>query len=661
VNLAPRTKLLTTKGWMWLIGLFLFAAIVIPLLNRMVPVDSMFYVSDLVVETLGKYMCYAILALAIDLIWGYTGILSLGHAFFFALGAYIMGMHLAKYMNDVLLTVPDFMAYMPWKEFPWFWNGFQHFSYGLLMALVIPGLIALAIGYVSFRSRIKGVYFAILTQALTFAMYGLFLVNETGFGGNNGFTNFKGILGFTLTNATETQKLGLMSDVATTKLGLYVVTVTVLCFCFLLCRYIVSSKLGRVLRAIRDEESRVAFSGYNTNNYKLFVWTVSAVLCAIGGALFVPQVGIINPSEMAPIKSIEAVVWVAVGGRGSLIGALLGSGVVNGTKTILTTGSMAEYWLFILGGLSVIVTLFFRGGLIDKNSYIKIAQSVGRLLGARTDKYVFSSIVPLLVGVFYFGFIALIFELVSADFSWTEFKQQCLYAMLVLPIYIVLNSLYQLVKQGSFKFLNNCKQLAKDISDVFVSRAVISKFFYGLLFVGALIISQDSGKMSGLFVLFSLFIVPLLLLGAKIIPLKLNNNLSKFMMLIYLIVAVLFSVFPDWLLKSGVHIGLVLLLVVVLVPIIPLIKNVKTNFGLRSILAIVLMAVIYFFLFFFTRSYFPIDAPESFFLRVVHAFFSFSDNALDASGIKANMFFALCSLYMAYYFWRNHLAKKAKQ
>ena len=338
------------RGWSLLAvfcALFMFA---IPLLNLTLPTDSLLHVSDYSVTLVGKIMCYAIVALALDLIWGYTGILSLGHGVFFALGGYAMGMYLMQMIageGQYGSALPDFMVFLDWKELPWYWQGTEHFAYAMLL---VPGLLAFVFGYFAFRSRIKGVYFSIITQAMTFAFMLLFFRNETGFGGNNGFTDFKRILGFPIAAAE-------------TRIGLFVASAVVLIATLLLCRYIVTSKLGRVLSAVRDAESRVMFLGYSTLRYKLFVWTLSAMMCAVAGALYVPQVGIINPSEMSPANSIEIAVWVAVGGRGSLIGPLLGAGLVNGIKSWFTV-AFPEYWLFFLGALFIGVTLYLPQGVI---------------------------------------------------------------------------------------------------------------------------------------------------------------------------------------------------------------------------------------------------------------------------------------------------------
>ena len=341
------------KGWTALAVSAAVLFIVIPALNLLVPAESPFHVSDYVVTLVGKIMCYAIVALAMDLIWGYAGILSLGHGLFFALGGYAMGMYLMRsigregvYKSDL----PDFMVFLDWKAYPWYWAGTDHFWYALLLVVLVPGILAFVFGYFAFRSRIKGVYFSIITQALTFAFMLLFFRNDTGFGGNNGFTDFKRIVGFPVATPQ-------------TRMALFVITGLALIATLLLARFIVTSKLGRVLTAIRDAESRVMFSGYDPRSYKLFVWTLSAVICGIAGALYVPQVGIINPSEMSPANSIEIAIWVAVGGRGTLVGALAGAGIVNGAKSWFTV-AFPEYWLYFLGLLFIAVTLFLPRGVV---------------------------------------------------------------------------------------------------------------------------------------------------------------------------------------------------------------------------------------------------------------------------------------------------------
>ena len=339
------------REWIFIFTILAIAIVLLPLFNILVPEESVLHVPNYMFALMGKYLCYALVALAIDLIWGYTGILSLGHGVFFSMGGYAMGMYLMRsvgkegvYKSDL----PDFMVFLDWKELPWYWYGFDSFIFTLLVILILPALFAFTFGYFAFKSRIKGVYFAIITQAMTFALMLLFFRNETGFGGNNGLTDFKRILGYSLQEPS-------------TKMSLYIITTIVLFLSYILSRYIVQSKLGRVLTAIRDAESRVMFSGYNTVHYKLFIWTMSAFLCGIAGALYVPQVGIINPSEMQPSNSIEMAIWVAVGGRGPLSGALVGAGLVNVAKSWFTVAA-PDYWLYFLGTLFIVVTLYFPKG-----------------------------------------------------------------------------------------------------------------------------------------------------------------------------------------------------------------------------------------------------------------------------------------------------------
>jgi urea transport system permease protein len=333
----------------WVLAAFAaLTLIVMPMLNLAVPEESAFHLSTYWISLAGKIMCYAIVALALDLVWGYTGILSLGHGVFFALGGYAIGMYLMRAIDPAGL--PPFMVFLDWQELPWFWQGTGHFLYALLLVVLAPGLLAFVFGFFAFRSRIKGVYFSIITQAMTLAAMLLFFRNETGFGGNNGFTGFTRILGYDITAPG-------------TRVVLFALTALLLMAALCLARYLVTSKLGRVLMAIRDAESRVMFSGYNPLPYKLFVWTVSAILCAIAGALFVPQVGIINPSEMSPANSIEIAIWVAIGGRGTLVGPLIGAGLVNGVKSWFTV-SFPEIWLYALGGIFILVTLFLPKGIL---------------------------------------------------------------------------------------------------------------------------------------------------------------------------------------------------------------------------------------------------------------------------------------------------------
>jgi urea transport system permease protein len=347
------SRLYGPRGWT-ILGVCAFVAFVVfPLLNLYVDPGSPFHVSAFWVTLIGKIMCYAMAAVALDLVWGYAGILSLGHGLFFALGGYAMGMYLMRQIGgegQYQSELPDFMVFLDWKDFPWQWWGTQHFLWAVFLAIAIPGVLAFCFGYFAFRSRVKGVYFSIITQALTFAAMLLFFRNATGFGGNNGFTDFKRILGYSITTPQ-------------TRMVLFVVTALALLGTLLLARGIVTSKYGRVLQAIRDAEPRVMFCGYDTVHYKLAIFTLSAVLCGIAGALYVPQVGIINPSEMSPANSIEMAIWVAVGGRGTLAGAILGAGLVNGAKSVFTV-AFPEYWLYVLGALFIAVTLFMPRGVL---------------------------------------------------------------------------------------------------------------------------------------------------------------------------------------------------------------------------------------------------------------------------------------------------------
>ena len=327
--------------------------ILMPVLNLVVPEGHALHVSAYWVTLAGKIMCYAVVAVAMDLVWGYAGILSLGHGLFFALGGYAFGMYLMRQIGSdgqYRANMPDFMVFLDWKEFPWSWWMSDSFWWCAFLVVALPGVLAYVFGWFAFRSRIKGVYFSIITQALTYASMLLFFRNNTGFGGNNGFTDFKRILGYPIA-------------VPETRMVLFVLTAVLLLGTLLLARWLVTSKFGRVLQAIRDAEQRVMFCGYNTIDYKLFVWTLSAVLCGIAGALYVPQVGIINPSEMSPANSIEIAIWVAVGGRGTLSGAIVGAGVVNGAKSFFTQ-AFPEYWLYVLGMLFIVVTLFLPRGIV---------------------------------------------------------------------------------------------------------------------------------------------------------------------------------------------------------------------------------------------------------------------------------------------------------
>ncbi|MBO6770052.1 MULTISPECIES: urea ABC transporter permease subunit UrtC [unclassified Thalassospira] len=346
--------LLNDRGGMTLLAILIAAAILVPVGNLLVPESSAFHVPTWMVSLLGKYLCYALLALSVDLIWGFCGILSLGHGAFFALGGYAMGMYLMRQIGDRGVygdpILPDFMVFLNWKELPWYWYGFDMFWFAIVMAMFVPGLLAFVFGFLAFRSRVTGVYLSIITQAMTYALLLAFFRNDMGFGGNNGLTDFKDLLGFSL-----------QSD--GTRAGLFVASCVFLGLCYIVARGITQSRLGKVLIAIRDAESRVRFTGYRVEYYKLFVFTVSAVMAGIAGALYVPQVGIINPGEFAPALSIEIVIWVAVGGRGTLYGAVLGAFIVNYAKTFFT-GVMPDFWLFFLGGLFIAVTLFLPKGVI---------------------------------------------------------------------------------------------------------------------------------------------------------------------------------------------------------------------------------------------------------------------------------------------------------
>lgn len=328
-------------------------ALLLVALNLFTPAASAVHVPTYVVSLVGKYLSFAILALAVDLVWGFGGILSLGHAAFFALGGYGMGMYLLRQIGtrgQYGNALPDFMVFLNYKQLPWYWLGFDWFPFAILMALLVPGLLAAVFGWLAFRSRVTGVYLSIITQALTYALLLAFFRNDMGFGGNNGLTDFKEIVGFPL-------------QADTTRCGLLLVTAIVLSALYLGARWLTRSRFGKVLIAVRDTEARTRFLGYRPEHYKLVVWTVSAVMAAIGGALYVPQVGIINPGEFAPQNSIEAVIWVAVGGRGTLYGAILGAVLVNAAKTVFT-GQLPELWLFALGGLFIAVTLFLPRGIV---------------------------------------------------------------------------------------------------------------------------------------------------------------------------------------------------------------------------------------------------------------------------------------------------------
>ena len=363
---VPRSAL-GTKGWSMVLLAVIVVTALAPILNLLVPADSVFHLSDYALSLIAKIMCYAICALAMDLIWGYTGILSLGHGLFFALGGYAMGMYLMRQIGrdgSYKSDLPDFMVFLDWKTVPWHWTFSESFSAQMLLVVLVPGVIAFVFGFFAFRSRIKGVYFSIITQAMTYAAMLLFFRNETGFGGNNGFTDFKRILDIPIAQPS-------------TRMVLFIITGLTLIGFFLMARWLVNTKFGRVLQAIRDAENRVMFCGYNPLAYKLAIWTLSAVMCGIAGALYVPQVGIINPSEMSAAAGIEIAIWTAVGGRATLIGPIIGAFFVNGAKSWFTV-AFPEFWLYFLGALFIAVTLFLPDGivggvkkLLNKNAEVK--------------------------------------------------------------------------------------------------------------------------------------------------------------------------------------------------------------------------------------------------------------------------------------------------
>jgi urea transport system permease protein len=351
INPAP-TPFLGTSGKIF-IALVMAAGVLVPALNMLLPATSALHVPDHIVTLVGKYLCYAVLALSVDLVWGYCGILSLGHGAFFALGGYAMGMYLMRQIGTRGVygnpDLPDFMVFLNWKQLPLYWQGFESFPFAMVMTLLVPGLLAFVFGWLAFRSRVTGVYLSIITQAMTFALLLAFFRNDMGFGGNNGLTDFKDILGFSV-------------QAPSTRAALFLLSALALVSCFVIARRIVSSKFGRILVGVRDAESRARFLGYRVEHYKLFVFTVSAMMAGLAGALYVPQVGIINPSEFSPENSIETVIWTAFGGRGTLWGAALGAIVINAAKSWFT-GVMPDAWLFMLGGLFIFVTLFMPKGL----------------------------------------------------------------------------------------------------------------------------------------------------------------------------------------------------------------------------------------------------------------------------------------------------------
>ncbi len=346
----------------------IFFVIIVPLLNIFTPPESFFHISDFTLNLFGKFLSYAILALGIDLIWGFTGILSLGHGVFFGLGGYCMGMYLTLAIGSSGVyqsKLPDFMVWNRVKELPFFWEPFHSFPLTMLCIILVPAIFASLFGFLAFRTRVKGVYFAIITQALALSVWLVFNRNEINLGGTNGLTNFKKILGFSL------QDLG-------TQRCLYLATAITLCVAYLICKYIVQSRAGKILLAIRDSENRVLYSGYTPSNYKVFVFAISAILAGIAGALYVPQVGIITPGKIGVLPSIEMVIWVAVGGRGTLSGAILGAVSVNWMRSFLTS-NYPDYWLYFLGGMFVLVVQFFPDGLIGM-----IKKSLKRILNLIT-------------------------------------------------------------------------------------------------------------------------------------------------------------------------------------------------------------------------------------------------------------------------------------
>ncbi|HEY3931629.1 MAG TPA: urea ABC transporter permease subunit UrtC [Verrucomicrobiae bacterium] len=331
----------------------LLIIIVLPCLNAFTAEENWLHVSDFTINVYGKYLCYAMLAISVDLLWGYTGLLSLGQALFFSLGGYMMGMYLMRMIGSLgqyKMPIPDFLVFLGWSNLPYIWKPFSSFAFAMTMAVLLPGVLSGIFGYLAFRSRIRGVYFAILTQALTYAACLLFFRNSLLLGGNNGFTDFKFVLGHDLREPA-------------TQRGLYIITGVALLLVYLLCKWLTTTKFGKVQRAIRDSENRVLFSGYSTANFKLFVFVLASLIASLGGVLYVPQVGIINPSEMEPEKSLEAVVWVAVGGRGTLIGPIMGAFAVNAMKS-WATRAYPDLWLMFLGLTFILVTLFMPKGIV---------------------------------------------------------------------------------------------------------------------------------------------------------------------------------------------------------------------------------------------------------------------------------------------------------
>lgn len=360
------------KGGKIVLSILALVVAYVSFANLVLPQDSALYVSTYTVTLLGKYLAFALLALALDLVWGYIGILSLGHGAFFALGGYAMGMYLMRQIGDRGVygnpDLPDFMVFMNLKELPWFWYGFDNPLFSLIMIMLVPGILAFVFGYLAFRSRVTGVYLSIITQAMTYALMLAFFRNDMGFGGNNGLTDFKDILGFDL------QADG-------TRIALLIISFLALFAGYLIARFIINSRLGRVCIAIRDAESRTRFIGYKVEQYKLFIFIVSAAMAGVAGALYVPQVGIINPNVFSPLFSIELVIWVAIGGRGTLYGAIVGAFIVNYASTYFTS-ALPEVWLYALGGLFVVVTLFLPKGVVGLISKINLKKDKGEIQNA---------------------------------------------------------------------------------------------------------------------------------------------------------------------------------------------------------------------------------------------------------------------------------------
>lgn len=347
------TMLKNDRGGQILLAVMAAAIVIVPILNAL-PESSFLHLPTYTVTLLGKYLTLALLAMAVDLVWGYLGILTLGHGAFFALGGYAMGMYLMREIGDRGVygnaDLPDFMVFLNWHELPWFWTGFDHFWVAAVMIMLVPGILAFVFGALAFRSRVSGVYLSIITQAMTYALMLAFYRNEMGFGGNNGLTDFKDIIGFDL-------------SANSTRIGLFVCSALALMIGYLICRYLTESRLGRACVAVRDAEARTRFMGYRVENIKLFVFVVSAMIAGVAGALYVPQVGIITPNEFAPLNSIEVVVWVAVGGRSTLYGAVVGALLINFAKSYFTA-EIPDAWLFALGGIFVVVTLLLPKGII---------------------------------------------------------------------------------------------------------------------------------------------------------------------------------------------------------------------------------------------------------------------------------------------------------